>query len=86
MKETDHKQRVSTWLQEHASQRDEIFDRMFFSYEAWFHLNGYVNNQNTQICATSNPYHMQEQTLHDVRVWCAVSRHTSLAQSFLQKQ
>ena len=48
----------------------------FFSDEAWFHLNGYVNSQNTRIWAANNPHTLHETQLHPqkIGVWCAMSR------------
>src|SRR5678815_6027517 len=31
-------------------------DRVFLTDEAWFHLSGYVNSQNTRIWSTENPH------------------------------
>jgi hypothetical protein len=43
--------------------------------EAWFHLSGYVNSQNTRHWATHNPHESRQKPLHDLKigVWCAVS-------------
>ena len=38
-------------------------DKTFFTDEAWFHLNGYINSQNTRIWATESPH-----TLHEYRL------------------
>jgi len=48
----------------------------FFSVEAWFHLTGYVNSQNTCTWLTENPHAAHETSLHPVKsgVWCAASR------------
>jgi hypothetical protein len=44
------------------------------SDEAWFHLSGHINSQNTRYCAAENPHLVHEQPLHDqnIGVWCAV--------------
>lgn len=47
----------------------------FFTDEAWFHLNGYVNTQNNRYWSSTNPHQFREVPLHDVKVgvWCAIS-------------
>jgi len=52
------------------------FRRHFFTDEAWFHLRGYVNSQNTRIWAAENPHSVQKETLHlqKIGVWCGESR------------
>jgi hypothetical protein len=48
---------------------------IFFSDEAWFHLQGYINMQNNRYWSSQNPHLTLEVLLHPVRVgvWCAVS-------------
>ncbi|PSN33709.1 hypothetical protein C0J52_26546 [Blattella germanica] len=45
------------------------------SDEAWFHLNGYVNSQNSCYWDTENPHLVHEGPLHDLKVsvWCEIS-------------
>jgi hypothetical protein len=43
----------------------------FMPDEAWFHLSGYVNSQNSRYWATESPHELHEQPLHGV--WCGVS-------------
>jgi hypothetical protein len=45
------------------------------SDEAWFHLSGHVNSQNTRYWSAENPHLVQEQPLRDqkIGVCCAVS-------------
>ena len=47
----------------------------FISDEAWFHLSGYMNSQNTRYWSSENPHVIHETPLHDLKigVWCAVS-------------
>ena len=47
----------------------------FMSDEAWFHLSGYVNSQNTRYWSSKNWHVIHEMPLHDLKigVWCAVS-------------
>jgi hypothetical protein len=47
----------------------------FFSDEAWFHLQGYINTQNNRHWSSQNPHLTHEALLHRVKVgvWCAVN-------------
>jgi hypothetical protein len=47
----------------------------FFSDEAWFHLQGYINTQNNRYWSSQNPHLTHEVQPHLVKVgvWCAVS-------------
>ena len=47
----------------------------FMSNEAWFHLSGYVNSQNTRYWSFENLPVIHETPLHDLKigVWCTVS-------------
>ncbi|KAL7630171.1 UNVERIFIED_CONTAM: hypothetical protein RMT77_019690 [Armadillidium vulgare] len=49
---------------------------IFFSDEAHFHLEGYVNKQNCRYWAPVNPKQKHQRQLHSpkVTVWCAMSR------------
>jgi hypothetical protein len=46
----------------------------FFSDEAWFHLQGYINTQNNRYWSSRNPLLTHEALLHPVKVgaWCAL--------------
>jgi inhibitor of nuclear factor kappa-B kinase subunit alpha len=48
---------------------------LFITDEAYFHLSGYVNSQNTRIWSDENPRSVHQIPLHDIKigVWCAVS-------------
>ena len=48
---------------------------IWFTDEAWFHLNGYVLSQNNRYWSHENPHRIHEIPLHDERigVWCAVN-------------
>jgi hypothetical protein len=39
-------------------------DMLLFMDEAWFHLNGYINNQNSRIWSDKNPHALHENPLH----------------------
>lgn len=58
----------------------------FFTDEAWFHLNGYINSQNSRIWATENPHALHETSLHPqkVGVWCAISRRKVVGPIFFE--
>jgi hypothetical protein len=46
----------------------------FFSDEAWFHFQGYINTKNNHYWSTQTP-HLTHEVLHLGKVggWCAVS-------------
>lgn len=56
-----------------AEQGTGFSEKIIFSDEAHFHLNGYVNKQNCRIWASENPRVVVEKPLHSARVtvWCA---------------
>jgi hypothetical protein len=35
---------------------EDILEVTFFAYEAWFHLSGYFNSQNSRICSATAPH------------------------------
>ncbi|GFX05640.1 uncharacterized protein TNCV_3435441 [Trichonephila clavipes] len=51
-----------------------VFQRILFSDEAHFWLNGYVNKQNCRIWSEANPQVYVETPLHPEKltVWCAL--------------
>lgn len=65
---------------------DDVLDKTFFTDEAWFHLNGYVNAQNMRMWATENPHYYREAALHPVKVgvWCAMSRRRLIGPIFFE--
>lgn len=76
LKEPDKGKRVTfcRWLLNQVA--DGGLDPFMFimSDEAWFHLSGYVNGQNSRYWASENPHLIHEVPLHDqkIGVWCAV--------------
>lgn len=77
--EADHEARVDfcTWFQNFINEEgDDILDVTFFTDEAWFHLSGHVNSQNSRMWSSENPQEFKEMPLHDekIGVWCAISR------------
>ncbi|XP_039283421.1 uncharacterized protein LOC120351176 isoform X3 [Nilaparvata lugens] len=65
----------------------ESLNTVFFSDEAWVHLDGYVNSQNCQIWATENPNAVQVKSLHPAKigVWCAISRQHIVGPIFFEQ-
>jgi hypothetical protein len=49
---------------------------VFFPDEAWFHLSGYVNSQNSFFWSSENAHLFHEVPLHSQKIgcWCAISR------------
>jgi hypothetical protein len=57
-------------------QREDILDVTFFTDEAYFHLWGYINSQNSRVWCAQNPHAFHESPLHDEKfgVWVGMSR------------
>jgi hypothetical protein len=53
-----------------------ILENVFFPDEAWFHLSGYENSQNSRFWSSENPHLFHEVPLHSQKIgcWCAISR------------
>ena len=68
--------RYCKWFLEQVTYEGEELDNWFWTDEAWFHLDGYVNSQNSRIWSTCNPHEVRQKQLHPrkIGVWCAVSR------------
>jgi hypothetical protein len=62
------------WYRSFIKENEE--KEVFYSDEAWFHLNGYVNSQNARHWSTENPNEMVQAPLHPLKigVWCALSK------------
>jgi hypothetical protein len=75
--EPDKAKRVAycRWFQNFIVRNPGILSITWFTEEAWFHLCGYVNSQNTRIWAAQNPHAIHEAPMHPVKVgvWCAIS-------------
>jgi transposase len=54
----------------------QLFDKYYYTDEAWFTLTGYVNKQNTRKWLNSRPVQIETTTLHPLKlgVWAAISR------------
>ena len=78
MRFSDHAQCISfcEWVRERKYRMTRTFFRkFFFSDEAHFWVNGYVNSQNYRIWGTENPHELVAKSLHSERltVWVAIS-------------
>ena len=72
-------------IKDFLTQNPGILDVTFFTAEAWFHLSGYINSQNTRIWAAENPHSVHEEPLHSQEfvVWCGVSCRRIIGPIFL---
>ena len=63
LKEPDQVKGVAycRWFQTHLKENPGILDYTWFLDEAWFHLSGYVNSQNSRIWASENPNTIHEE-------------------------
>jgi hypothetical protein len=61
---------------ENVTPDGEELDDWYWTDEAWFHLNGYVNAQNMCIWSHENPHTLHEVPFHSqkVGVWTTVSQ------------
>ncbi|WP_370716200.1 hypothetical protein [Sphingomonas sp. IW22] len=78
IKESDYRKRVTfcEWIILKHTENPKLLDNLYFSDEAWFHLSGYVNAQNSRHWARNNPYEFVQHPLHSTKigVWCAISK------------
>ncbi|GFU22859.1 uncharacterized protein TNCV_4966061 [Trichonephila clavipes] len=74
--QNDHqaRRRFVEWAQSEIAVVPDFHKRIFFSDEAHFWLNGYVNKQNCRIWSEANPQVYVETPLHPEKltVWCAL--------------
>ncbi|GFU19499.1 uncharacterized protein TNCV_4371711 [Trichonephila clavipes] len=74
--QNDHRarRRFVEWAQNEIAGVPDFHKRIFFSDEAHFWLNGYVNKQNCRIWSEANPQVYVETPLHPEKltVWCAL--------------
>jgi hypothetical protein len=73
------------WFQTFFEENPGILDYTWFSDEAWFHLSGYVNSQNTRLWASENPHALFQEPLHSQKlgVFCALSQRRIIGALFL---
>jgi hypothetical protein len=79
LKQTDNETRMRycCWFQQFITNNNhDILGVTFFTDEAWFHLYGYINSQNSRVWSAHNPQFLQQTALHrqKVEVWVAISR------------
>ena len=78
LKLPDYGKRVNfcNWMLDVIENRPHVFESVFFSDEAYFHLSGYVNSQNYRTRSTENPHQFHQTPLYPqkIGVWCAISR------------
>ncbi|GFY26122.1 putative DD41D transposase [Trichonephila clavipes] len=74
--QNDHqaRRRFVEWVQNEIAVVPDFHNRILFSDEAHFWLNGYVNKQNCRIWSEANPQVYVETPLHPEKltVWCAL--------------
>jgi hypothetical protein len=65
---------------------DVHLDKTFYTDEAYFHLSGYVNSQNTRMWSSENPHFfiVTPQYPQKVGVWAAISQHRIIGPIFLE--
>jgi len=56
------------WFQTLLKENPGILDYIWFLAEAWFHVSGYVNSQNSHIWASENPNAIHEEPLHSEKI------------------
>jgi hypothetical protein len=78
LKQQDYNKRMTycQWFQTFIDENPGILDYTWFSTEAWFHLSGYANSQNTRLWGSENPHALFKEHLHSqkVGVFCALSQ------------
>lgn len=72
----EQRKKYCQWFLTMVPLNGDGLDDWYFSDEAWFHLDGYVNSQNSRIWASVNPHVFSERSLHaqKIGVWCVMSR------------
>jgi hypothetical protein len=78
LKEIDKEKRMRycRWFRQFVRNGVDILENGFFFDDAWFHLSGYVNSQNSRFWSSENPHLLHEVPLHSHKIgcWCATSR------------
>ncbi len=77
MKSSDRARHIKFchWILDFVS-NENMFNKFYFSDEAWFHLSGYINAKNFRTWSATNPHQFMESPLHPqkIGVFCAISR------------
>lgn len=75
------------WFNANLRDNDDVLDLTFYTDEAWFHLEGYVNSQNMRFWSTDNPHRFIEEPLHPqkIGVWVAISRRRIIGPIFFNQ-
>jgi hypothetical protein len=60
------------WFQQFFWNGVDILQNVFFPNEAWFHLSGYVNSQNSRFWSNENPHLFHEVHSQKIGCWCAI--------------
>jgi hypothetical protein len=86
LEQQDYDKRMTycRWFQTFIDENPGILDYTWFSDEAWFHLSGYVNSQNTSLWGSENPHALLEEPFHSqkVSVFCALSQRRIIGPMF----
>jgi hypothetical protein len=71
----DKRVRYCLWFREFVHDNPRVWHITCFTDEAWFHLSGYVNAQNSRIWGSEIPHEIAESPLRpqNVGVWCVIS-------------
>ena len=76
LKVTDHQKRRQfvDWVLRRRQEDARFANKIIFSDEAHFHLNGFVNKQNCRIWGSENPCMIEEREMYPQRVtvWCGI--------------
>lgn len=74
--DTNKRLHFCRWFRRFIARNPGVLDITFFTDEAWFHLSGHINSQNSRMWASNNPNVLHQEPLHSAKigVWCAISR------------
>ena len=86
----DEKTRVDMcdWFDNKMEENEEMIDNVWFSGDADFHLNGYINSRNNVYWETSPPQEVLQRPLHSsiVTTWCAMNSKTIIVPYWFEDQ
>lgn len=74
------------WFLDTFGNNGDVLQMSFFTDEAWFYKQGYVNSQNMRMWSGNNPHQVVEAPLHPekVGVWAAVSARRVIGPIFFE--